>query len=384
MARIVRALAGYPEIPADFPLLVSESMAILEPAFAWLLALATIPGRSHAVETVRTYGEHLYEWFDSLEQSALDWQSVRETDIAAWRNRMLTQPSPHTRRPYARSTINDRLRTICRFYRWAHEQGWIDVLPFHFVDVRVRRRRPSFLAHVDARPGVMAANVLTLAEQERLPRALRPDQLRLFLERLKTPYRLMAEWALTTGLRRKELCGLTVCQIPETVHLSAEEHPLLGVALRITKGGAPRTCYPPIQLLDRTHRYIHEEREPLVRRLRAQRPEYRAPAALFLNRHGEAISKTQLTRVFSEAFRQAGVEGTGHWLRHTFAMTMLIRLQRQARDTAEINPLKIVQVLLGHHSLQSTSIYLRCVEMNAREISDSIAWLYGSLVGDGR
>src|SRR5205807_1468827 len=48
VARIVRALAGHPEIPADFPLLVSESMAILEPAFAWLLELATIPGRSHA------------------------------------------------------------------------------------------------------------------------------------------------------------------------------------------------------------------------------------------------------------------------------------------------------------------------------------------------
>src|SRR5690348_9077730 len=81
---------------------------IIEPAFAWLMELATIPGRSHAAETVRTYGEHLHDWFDSLEQSELDWHSVSEAEIAAWRNRMLSQPSLHTKRPYARSTVNDR------------------------------------------------------------------------------------------------------------------------------------------------------------------------------------------------------------------------------------------------------------------------------------
>jgi hypothetical protein len=38
----------------------------------------------------------------------------------------------------------------------------INRLPFHFVDVRVGSgRRQSFLAHVDGRPGVMAANILT-------------------------------------------------------------------------------------------------------------------------------------------------------------------------------------------------------------------------------
>jgi len=198
------------------------------------------------------------------------------------------------------------------------------VLPFHFVDVRVKQRRKSFLAHVDPRPGVVAANVLTVAQSERLPRALRVDQLRRFSGQLKMPYRLIAEWAITTGMRRKELCGLHASQVPATAHLDAEEHPLMGVALKITKGDSPRTTYPPIQLLDRTHRYINEEREPLVRRLRAKRPDYRAPAELFLTRNGRAISKAQLTRVFSAAFRAAGVEGSGHWLRHTFAMTMLV------------------------------------------------------------
>ncbi len=76
------------------------------------------------------------------------------------------------------------------------------------------------------------------------------------------PYRLMAEWALATGLRRKELCGLAVFQVPETAHLDDEVHPLIGVSLAITKGDKPRTIYPPIRLVDRTQRYIDEVRTP--------------------------------------------------------------------------------------------------------------------------
>ena len=108
MVQIIRAAMGYAAIPAGFPILVSERMTIIEPAFAWLMELATIPGRSHAAETVRTYGAHLHDWFDSLEQTGLDWRGVSETEIATWRNRMLSHPSPHTKRPYARS-VNDRV-----------------------------------------------------------------------------------------------------------------------------------------------------------------------------------------------------------------------------------------------------------------------------------
>jgi site-specific recombinase XerD len=385
VVRIIRAAMGYAAIPAGFPILVSERMAIIEPAFAWLMELATIPGRSHATETVRTYGEHLHDWFDSLEQSGLDWRGVSEAEIAAWRNRMLSQPSPHTKRPYARSTVNDRVRTVCRFYAWAQGRGLIESLPFHFVDVRVGfGRRQSFLAHVDARPGVVAANILTVAEHERLPRPLRIDQLRRVFAHLDMPYRLMAEWTLAAGLRRKELCGLAVFQVPETAHLDDEDHPLIGVPLTITKGDKPRTIYPPIRLVDRTQRYIDEVRTPQVRALRRRRPDCRPSSALFLNTQGNAVSRTRLTAVFAEAFRAAGVTGTLHYLRHTFAMTMLVRLQRQAVTTPDLNPLKIVQVLLGHSSIQSTAIYLRCVELNARDLADSIDYLYGELIPDGR
>src|SRR3546814_4641991 len=73
---------------------------------------AELSGRAHATETVRTYGEHLHDWFDSLEQSGIEWREADERVIAAYRNRMLENPSAHTGKPYARTTVNARVSTV--------------------------------------------------------------------------------------------------------------------------------------------------------------------------------------------------------------------------------------------------------------------------------
>lgn len=385
MVSIVRAIEGVAGIPAGFPILFDREMAIVEPAFRYLLNLAVIPGRSHAADTLRTYAEHLHDWFDALEQTGLDWRCADEGMIAAYRNRMLAAPSPHTGRPYARSTINDRVLTVCRFYTWAHRHRLIADLPFGYDDVSVRRVRPhGMLAHLDRRPAIVSANVLTIAEAESLPRPLRVDQLRRLFTALEPPYGLIAQWALATGMRRKELCGLQLAQVPVVAHLSLERDPLVGLPLTVTKGDRPRNVYPPLRLIDRTHWYIAEERAALVKRLRRARPDYRPPPALFLNASGAPVTRPRLSAAFSTAFRKAGLKGSTHWLRHTFAMTMLIRLQRQAVTSPDLNPLKIVQVLLGHASIQSTAIYLRCVEFHSDALADSLAYLYGELIGDDR
>jgi integrase/recombinase XerD len=330
MAVIVHAVDDVSGIPAGFLILLDDKMAIIEPAFAFLLELATVPRRSHSPETLRTPAEHLHDWFDSLEQSDVDWREASEETIAAYRNRMLEQRSPHTGRPYARSTINDRVRSVCRFYGWVHRRGWIAEIPFQADDVRLfSGRKLSFLTHVDSRPTLTAANVLTISEYEKLPRPLRVDQLKLLFANLDTPYRLMAELAVATGLRRKELCGLTVAQVPATTELDASDHPLIGMPLVITKGDRPRTAYVPIRLINRSHWYIGEDRASLVRRVRRTLPGYQPPMSPFLNRHGAGVTRARLTAAFAAAFRAARLDGSLHWLRHTFATTMLVRLQMQ-------------------------------------------------------
>jgi integrase/recombinase XerD len=377
MASIIRAVEGAHGIPTGFPILFNDDMTIIEPAFAWLVGHTSARSRSGVSDTVRTYGEHIYDWFDTLEQSGLDWRSVDEGVLAEYRNRMLETPSQHTKRPYSRSTINARVGSVCRFYEWAMEEGLVSELPF-------RRHERTIMGFQDDRggPRLMARNTLTLSQPEKLPRPLRVDELaRLFAKLGPTP-RLAAEWALTAGLRRKEICGFTIDMVPNSHKLALDDHPLVGVPIKITKGDYPRTVYPPIRLIDRTDWYVGEERARIVRHARAKDRNYRPPSSLLLTTRGTALSRKRLTALFAQGFSDADLTGSFHWLRHTFAMVMLVRLQRQAHENPDMNPLKILQVLMGHQSITTTAVYLRCVEVHDHDLSESLAWLYGELIPD--
>ncbi len=378
MVSIIRTVAGEPGMPANFPILFDADMAIIEPAFAYLLEHATLHSGSQASETVRTYGEHLYEWFDALDQSNIKWDAADEYVLAAYRSRMLERPSLHTGRPFARSTINARIATVYRFYAWALDHDFIRHRAFPLPPQARQGRSPPTVPPIRRR----STGRLTVSVPEQLPRPMRPDELAKLFAKLTPTARLAGEWALCAGLRRKELCALAVEQIPDSWSLRPEEAPLVGVPLSVTKGDRPRTAYPPVRLLDRTHWYIGEDRGRIVRRARKADPRYRSPSNLLLNEHGRAMTRKRLTALLSEGFAAAGLPGTLHWLRHTFAMVMLTRLQTNAHANPALNPLKIVQILLGHASIATTAIYLRCVELYEPDIKESLDWLYGEPITD--
>src|SRR5450631_3833795 len=60
--------------PVGFPLLFSSALNLIEPAIAFLHEHAI--QRAYTAETLRTYAEILYDWFDSLEQSRVVWSDV--------------------------------------------------------------------------------------------------------------------------------------------------------------------------------------------------------------------------------------------------------------------------------------------------------------------
>ena len=109
--------------PAGFPLLFTAQWQLIEPAVAFLHE--HFVQRAHTADTLRTYAEVLYDWFETLEQNAIRWNDADAVDLVAYRNRMLTQPSAHTGRPYRISTINHRVRGVLRFYEWAVRTHWL-------------------------------------------------------------------------------------------------------------------------------------------------------------------------------------------------------------------------------------------------------------------
>jgi len=109
--------------PPGFPLLFTAGFELIEPAVAYLHELAI--RRAHTADTLNTYLEILYDWFDALEQSTVDWRTADAADLVAYRNRMLREPSAHTRRPYSVRTINHRVRGVLRFYEWMVRTAWL-------------------------------------------------------------------------------------------------------------------------------------------------------------------------------------------------------------------------------------------------------------------
>ncbi len=363
------------------PMLLDGDMRLIEPACAWLMHIALVRGRTRSAQTWRTYGEALYDWWQTLEANSWVWDRVSYHEIAAYRDRMLTGCSDHTGRPYARATINGRLRIVALFYRWCIASGLVASIPFTSQDVAVARWRPApFLAHVGTRGGVQTANELVLREVRALPRPLTPEVIRRIMAPLGIRDRLIIEWAALTGMRRMEIAGLQRTALP-SAGIAAEfaASPVVPVRLDVTKGGRVRQVYPPLPLVDRTHAFLHEERTAAVRRARQRDASYRDPGRLFLTGHGRPMSPRRVGAMFAAASRAAGVEATFHGLRHTFAGAMLRLLHQQARRNPEMNPLLALQAILGHADLATTAVYLRMVAIDLEAIEAAVDGLFSTL-----
>src|SRR5262249_49790841 len=150
-----------------------------------------VRGRTRSKETWRTYGEALYDWWQTLEANGWGWDKVRSNELAAYRNHMLEGTSDHTGRPYSRATINIRLRVLAMFYRWCEASGLVDKVPFSISELSLGRSRPTtFLTHVDAKGGRQSANELTLRHTRSLPRPLEPATIRRVMESMGARDRL--------------------------------------------------------------------------------------------------------------------------------------------------------------------------------------------------
>lgn len=358
------------------PMLLDRDMRLIEPACAWLLHVALVRGRTRSSQTWRTYGEALYDWWQTLEANEWVWDEIGVDEIAAYRDRMLSGRSDHTRRAFARSTINGRIRTLALFYRWCVNAGLTESAPFTASELALSRSRPQgFLAHVDATGGQQLVNELTVRHTPPLPRPLSPATLRHILANLGSRDRLIVEWAVATGMRRMEVAGLGQRAIPRS-----NSDALTAVKIEETKGGKPRTVYPPSPLVGRTLAYIREERAVIVRRARLRHADYVEPDAVFLTESGRAISPRRIGAMFTTATAAAGVTASFHALRHTFATAMLRFLQRRAQHEPELNPLLTLQVLLGHADLATTAIYLRVLATDLTLVEASVDELYEALL----
>ena len=220
------------KIPEGFPLLFSEDGRLIEAASEFLYAHCVVRKTSEA--TIKTYGEILYDWFDTLEQSGLVWTKVNVSDLAVYRDQMLNEPSSITGRPLKPATVNLRLTVVGLFYLWAKYEGLIKTLPLGW-QYNVANPKSQSTIHQSSK------GRLTVHTHLNLPRPLTSSQVQRLLSKLSSPYDLMARWQLYTGARRAEVCDIKEHDIPELHSLRDS-----GItAVPVTRKGGQEGIYTP-------------------------------------------------------------------------------------------------------------------------------------------
>jgi site-specific recombinase XerD len=165
-------------------------------------------------------------------------------------------------------------------------------------------------------------------DPDRIPTVLTAAEIETFLGTIQLPtYRMLAATLYATGLRIGEACPL------ETRDINARRGVLV---VRNGKGGRQRLIPLSPKLLRGLRHYW--------------RTNHLEPPYLFPNPHGQgSVRPESVRRAFRLAAQQAGIDKrvTPHVLRHSFATHLL----EMGTD------LRMIQTLLGHASIRTTTRY---------------------------
>ena len=339
------------------PFILDSNMRWLLPINHFLRDVSIIEGKTYSPHTWRAYAYHLFDFLSFCERIERSWNEVLELHLAAYRNELMTTPSPLTKRRLAAGTVNGRLTTVCLFLKFALRKGYITQLPFSFKDVRIRRSYDDdMFAHLHGSSTTVEANRLMLRTYESELEIPSNEETGRFISSLGS-WRdgLIAETMWVSGLRREEVCTLSVNALPEDpFSLKAKRH-----KVRIFgKGRKWRSVYLPVRLLRRIARYIELERNPLVRKYKTKTDQ------IWVSDRGRPIRPSTINKFFNANSARCGVKVTPHDLRRSYATNRLIFLEEKGAPV----PCKIVQLELGHSHRKTTEKYIRYVEQMRAEV----------------
>ncbi|NGX58079.1 MAG: Tyrosine recombinase XerC [Chlamydiae bacterium] len=228
-----------------------------------------------------------------------------------------------------RRTIVRRLATLRSFFKFACGQNMIEENPAEDIEnPKLDKKIPAPFSY---------DQIIELFHQ--------PDETKL----LGFRDRVILELFYSSGLRVSEL-----------VALNRDDFDAENLLLLIRGKGKKERLVPITKnACDWICRYLnHPERHVKVNGHRAQQDDL----AIFLNRQGTRLSPRSVDRKFDKYMVMSGLAGkaTPHTIRHTIATHWL----ENGMD------LKTIQVLLGHSSLSTTTIYTRVSTKLKKEVYD--------------
>lgn len=192
-----------------------------------------------------------------------------------------------------------------------------------------------YLAASGQIPADPAAQLQAPRVEKELPRTLTPDEVTCLFEAVQD----------TSGVGQRDLAMLhtiysTGMRVTELVSLDVSHLDLARGHVRCVTNRKERQLPLSLQAQRTLELYLEGHRRVLLRRTDER--------ALFLNHHGERLTRQGFWLIIKGYARAAGIPSiTPHTLRHSFALDMLERGME----------LRSVQALLGHANISTTHIY---------------------------
>jgi integrase/recombinase XerD len=258
-----------------------------------------------AAASLASYRRDLAQFAAWLDPRGASLPAARRDDVEAFL-------AEQFRRKAKATSIARRLSSLRRFYALQVQQGTIDVDPTLRVRApRLPRRLPKNLSEAQVEALLAAPDVsATLGLRDRA----------------------MLETLYATGLRVSELVGLKLAQV------SLE----MGVVRVLGKGSKERLVPLGEEAIAWLKRYLAEARPALAGAGRSD--------ALFLTARRAAMTRQAFWVLIKRCGVKAGIPAASlspHVLRHAFATHLL----NHGAD------LRVVQLLLGHADITTTTIY---------------------------
>ncbi len=191
----------------------------------------------------------------------------------------------------------------------------------------------------------MANNVCRPFEPEEVPKMMRGFEGNRFEHRNKSLLAL----GINTGFRINELLSLRV----DDVYRFGKVHNRLKVPKRLMKGNQPR--HPKMIFPDAKH-YLSLWYKQLRDEFSATRRSY-----VFVSSKGGRLENGSAWRLFNDTAEKQGIDTMGigtHSMRKTFANAVYDYWVERSRNGARVEPMRMVQLELGHSNIEDTYRYM--------------------------
>ncbi len=269
--------------------------------------------KKHSDNTLISYHNDLKELASVLDNNIID---INEEDIKKYLNYLYDKS-------YNKNTISRKLSGVRSFYNYLYNHDIIKTN--YFTDVHNPKKMRSL-------PHYLKANEIDKVLDN-------TNEVTLYGERNK----LIVELLYVTGLRVSELVNIKLKDI-DKYNKSIK---ILG------KGSKERIVYYEDNCSKLLNKYLNNTR----RKLDKNNSEY-----LLLNKFGNKLSTRMIRNILNNLTIGTSIEQIyPHMIRHTFATTML-------NNGAD---LMTVKELLGHESINTTSIYTHVTNEQIRKVFDS-------------